>query len=118
MRQEKINKLNELIQSNIDKCTYEYLSECLDFCLTNCDSKIWKSHITKQAFNYYNYFYDKHENGYFCSSCRSKVNKGLIKLKDLLLDTLSQLNTDDMREVCGESYGVISIIKLRSLMGL
>lgn len=108
----------DIAREQIEKSTYNYLSEALSFCLDNVDAYKWDSKTTKQAFEYYNYFHRANETAYFCSSCRAKVNKGLRKFITIIPEYLSELITDDLKEVCGESYGILSIAKIRSLMGL
>lgn len=112
------DKLETNIKEKIEASTYDYMVEALAFCQENVDANSWSAETTKKAFNYYNYFYNAYETGYFCGACRSKVNKALKKMIDRLLPYVAELNTSDLKEQVGENYGVISILKIRGLLGL
>lgn len=72
--------------------TEQYLLETLDFISMAALRKEAKAKLTseevKQMFKYYNYYYASNMDGYWCSSCRATVYKGLIKLVSRIKNTL------------------------------
>jgi len=114
-------KTNEdVVRENLDTLNYQYLKEVLEFCVNNTEKTKWDAQTTKQAFEYYNAIFTfNKQTGLWCSSCRNKVNTGLKKLIQLIPEHIYTLGEEDtIKEKIGETYPLLSIIKIRELLGL
>lgn len=116
----KIRKTTEdIVRENLDNKSYEYLTQVLEFVATKCELTKWNTEETKKAFEYYNSIFPNKQTGLWCSSCRATVNKGLKHLLTMIPEHIYTLGpSDDLEEQIGETYKLLSINKLRELMGL
>lgn len=107
----KVSK-EESIKMVIENTDYNYLMETLEFCVNNVDKTKWDSKTTKEAFKYYNYYFNTNEVSYFCGACRSKVNRGLKHLIIFLPETMYKFHNEEV----SRDNNMLSLLKLRELI--